>query len=202
MRFSCTICHRFASSTLKRVVRHIGSVHSFEPGFQITCGVNGCARTYTNFRSFQKHLTRQHQAAFEKNTTDDSTADSHVLEEEIPLNIDASPIVTTEEERSSLKRSAALFLLKTKEVHRVTQTALNGIIVSAHRRILGMASVVCVLVKICVSSISLYKLDPDKLTTPIESAHQFTLVCTVSDSKTVPGCHYNSCPNHSFVLTD
>ena len=65
-----------------------------------------------------------------------------------------------------------------------------------------MASVVCVLVKICMSSISLYKLDPDKLTTPFESAHQFTLVCTVSDSKTVPGCHYNSCSNHSFVLTD
>ena len=65
-----------------------------------------------------------------------------------------------------------------------------------------MASVVCVLVKICVSSISLYKLDPDKLTTPFESAHQFTLVRTVSDSKTVPGCHYNSCSNHSFVLTD
>ena len=42
-----------------------------------------------------------------------------------------------------------------------------------------MTSVVCVLVKICVSSISLYKLDTDKLTAPFESAHQFTLVCTV-----------------------
>ena len=75
-------------------------------------------------------------------------------------------------------------------------------IVSAHRRILGMASVVCVLVKICVSSISLYKLDTDKLTAPFESAHQFTLICTVSDSKTVPGCYYSLCSNHSFVLTD
>ena len=65
-----------------------------------------------------------------------------------------------------------------------------------------MAPVVCVLVKICVSSISFYKLDTDKLATPFESAHQFTLVCTVSDSKTVPGCHYNLCSNHSFVLTD
>ena len=34
-------------------------------------------------------------------------------------------------------------------------------------------------------------------TTPFESAHQFTLVCTVSDSKTIPGCHYNLCSNHS-----
>ena len=77
-----------------------------------------------------------------------------------------------------------------------------AIIVSAHRRILGMASVVCVLVKICVSSISLYKQDTDKLTAPFESAHQFTLVCTVSDSKTVPDCHYNLCSNHSFGVTD
>ena len=53
-----------------------------------------------------------------------------------------------------------------------------------------------------MSSISLYKLDTDKLTAPFESAHQFTLVCTVSDSKTVPGCHYNLCSNHSFVLTN
>ena len=37
----------------------------------------------------------------------------------------------------------------------------NSFIVSAHRRILGMALVVCVLVKICVSSISFYKLDTE-----------------------------------------
>ena len=62
-----------------------------------------------------------------------------------------------------------------------------------------MASVVCVLVKICVSSISLYRLNTDKLTAPFESAHQFTLVCTVSDSKTVPGCHYNSYSNYRLT---
>ena len=76
------------------------------------------------------------------------------------------------------------------------------LIVSAHRRILGMASVVCVLVKICVSSISLYKLDTDKPTAPFESAHQLTLVCTVSDSKTVSGCHYNLCSNHMQFCSD
>ena len=74
------------------------------------------------------------------------------------------------------------------------------LIVSAHRRILGMASVVHVLVKICVSSISLYKLDTDKLTAPFESAHQFTRVCTVSDSKTVPGCHYHPCSKSQFYF--
>ena len=90
----------------------------------------------------------------------------------------------------------------TPALHSLNLSRGHAEIVSAHRRILGMAPVVCVLVKICVSSISFYKLDTDKLTTPFESAHQFTLVCTVSDSKTVPGCHYNLCSNHSFVLTD
>ena len=61
-----------------------------------------------------------------------------------------------------------------------------------------MASVVCVSVKIYVSSISLYKLDSDKLTTPFESAHQFTQVCTVSDFKIVSGCHFNSCSKSQF----
>ena len=84
----------------------------------------------------------------------------------------------------------------------IMHIVVSAHIVSAHRRILGLASVVCVLVKIRVSSISLYKLDPDKLTTPFESAHQFTLVCTVSDFKTVPGCTTIHAQNHSFVLTD
>ena len=81
----------------------------------------------------------------------------------------------------------------------LTQHVNISSIVSAHRRILGMASVaiVCVLVKICVSSISFYKLDTDKIAAPFESAHQFTLVCTFSDSKTA--IHTK---NHSFALTD
>ena len=65
-----------------------------------------------------------------------------------------------------------------------------------------MVSVVCVLVKICMSSVSLYKLDPDKLTTPFESAHQFTLVCTVSDSNLFLVVTTIHAQNHSFVLTD
>ena len=65
-----------------------------------------------------------------------------------------------------------------------------------------MASVVYVLVKICVYIIiSFSKLDTDKLTAPL-NLNQHTLVRTVSDSKTVPGCHYNLCSNHRFVLTD
>ncbi len=64
MRFSC---HQYASSTLKKVLRHIGSVHSL-----VSKSLDGCARTYSNFRSFQKHLTRQHEAVLESDATEDT----------------------------------------------------------------------------------------------------------------------------------
>ena len=139
MKFTCTICNRFASSTLKRVLRHIGSVHSFEPGFQVTCGIEGCTRTYSNFRSFQKHLARNHETAL--NRVEDSSPaprpqvqrDVHESDDDDTLDpIDANDCSTTQEASEStqkaLQRSAALFLLRTKEVNRVTQVALNEIV--------------------------------------------------------------------------
>ena len=65
-----------------------------------------------------------------------------------------------------------------------------------------MASVVCVLVNICVSSISLYKVDPDELTKPFESAHQFTLYAQFQTPKPFQVVTTIHAQNHSFVLTD
>lgn len=139
MKFSCTICNSFSSSTLKKVLRHIGSVHSFEPNFQITCGVDGCARTYTNFKSFQKHLSRRHETVFENNV-DVSTPDllQSASQVEIQESANTSGNLSLEEmpnhthsieaNKKGLKRSSALFLLRTKEINRVTQVALNEII--------------------------------------------------------------------------
>lgn len=131
MKYTCTICYRYATRTLKSVLRHIGAVHSFEPGFSITCGVRGCARTYKNFRSFRKHLLRQHEADMERtsntssapggnesSTENDDTANEDLGDDE-PADCDTL---------TDKKRSAALFLLKTKEICRVTQSALNHIV--------------------------------------------------------------------------
>ena len=127
MRFSCNVCHRFASPNLKGVMRHIGSVHSFEPGFNVTCGISGCARSYQNFRSFQRHIARRHSAALnvvaESNNEEDSTFyDAFNDSPQSPSLPSNDPI------KPNLKRSAALFLLKTKEISGVTQRALNDVI--------------------------------------------------------------------------
>ena len=133
MKYTCTVCYKYATRTLKSVLRHIGAVHSFEPGFSITCGVGGCARSYTNYRSFRKHLLRQHEADMARtpNTSNASCGNESFSENDDGANVSEDVEDEPASRDTSLpnkKRSAALFLLKTKEMCRVTQTALNNIV--------------------------------------------------------------------------
>ena len=126
MRFTCTICQRFASPTLKRVMRHIGSVHSHEPYFKVTCGIGGCPRTYVNFKSFQKHIRRVHVAM--PNEIDVSSSSDHSQFDTEDYNDLGTFSVHNQPSSSSLKRNAALFLLKTKEKGRVSQATLDELV--------------------------------------------------------------------------
>ena len=60
MVFQCPLCADFTTLTLKSLTVHIHRVHSNQPRFRISCGVNGCQATYTNFRCFKDHLRRKH----------------------------------------------------------------------------------------------------------------------------------------------
>ena len=83
------------------------------------CGIRGCTRTYHNFHSFRKHLRRVHlETVIEERLPGDELQsmeidDSHSRE--------SSP----EDQRGFEQKSSALFLLKTREVHKVSQLALN-----------------------------------------------------------------------------
>lgn len=126
MRFTCTICHRFASPKLQRVMRHIGSVHSHEPYFKVTCGIGECPRTYVNFRSFQKHIRRVHVAVLNENEVSSSSDPSQFDTDE--HNDLGTSSVHNQTSSSSLRRNAALFLLKTKEKGRVSQVTLDELV--------------------------------------------------------------------------
>ena len=59
----CFFCQSFKGTTFAAVVRHIGSVHSHEPGFSIPCGIKDSPRRSTrsyNFASYKKHLYWHH----------------------------------------------------------------------------------------------------------------------------------------------
>ena len=129
----CWICYNFAGTSLKRVIRHISSVHSHDANFRVLCGINCCPRVYTKFSSFKKHLYRHHKAelhdaSFLRDTTGVGNSEYDVPVEDIPEEhflvdneVDAAVVL-------SEKKVGALFLLKMKEVHKMSQTALCGLI--------------------------------------------------------------------------
>ena len=114
---------------MQEVLRHIGSVHSHEPDFQVLCRIGGCSRSYTNFRSFQKHNRQIHIASLQENDDSGVPPDDPLFvpedEGDAHHDPDDAPIIAN---KKSLKRNAALFLLKTKEMGQVSQVALNIIV--------------------------------------------------------------------------
>ena len=140
---------------LHKVLRHIGAVHSFDPGFTIVCGLDGCIRRFTKYTSFRKHIIRHHRhilspeyraedARNNKLQLQGSVGTFAVTEdnEDEMLGLQASPLSTTHEVLTqeaipqiiSVSAShfnnyqAALFLLKAKECLKVSQTALDELI--------------------------------------------------------------------------
>ena len=132
--FVCNICNSFAGQSYSAVLRHMGN-HRFDPGLSIVCGIDFCVEVYKNYESFRSHVYRKHREVLgscestqaegsipgisQIGDTESREAHNVALEEEETMMTD---------EDYDPKKSAALFLLKTREERKVTQTALNGIV--------------------------------------------------------------------------
>ena len=140
---TCFFCQSFKGTTFAAVVRHIGSVHIHEPGFSISCGVEGCpqrsTRPYENFASYKKHLYRHHPEIFNvQSGSPEHGSGGEQCPSQIsdPINDDSDSELDTDthtpreslRDKEQFKRSAALFILKTAEVRKLTLTAVNGIL--------------------------------------------------------------------------
>lgn len=124
----CWICHSFAAPSLKAIIRHIGSVHSNDPNFNVCCGIQGCSRRYKNYHSFRRHFYRKHHNS---TVTRNNTTYSNDLSTEDEDENASSGIHDDLHEailNPNINKQRALFVLKTKEVHKVSQTALNGLL--------------------------------------------------------------------------
>ena len=123
-QYVCSVCHMFARKSFKAVFGHM-SDHRCEPGINFVCGIDSCRQVYENFDSYRCHMYRKHRdhlVARSKGDADLSACNdpnSHVGE-----SVETG---RTQVARFS-KKSSALFLLKTSEERKVTQTALNRII--------------------------------------------------------------------------
>lgn len=99
-------------------------MHAHDPNFHVKCGVNGCLRTYQNYRSFRKHLKRCHSGV-------DITGSLCEDDPEDPEEMETPEMdVTTASNdhwSSDHLRSNALLLLKAREIHKIPQNAVDDL---------------------------------------------------------------------------
>ena len=139
--FICNVCQQFASRTYPKLLRHIGTVHSFDPHFKLTCGLDGCPRTYTKYRSFQKHVTRHHKHVLSSQTRGSITTnvmpnteaeksffDSYEYTAEWDSHSQTNDEVEEDTPLHSSSHVTALFLLIAKECLKVSQNSIDSLL--------------------------------------------------------------------------
>ena len=62
MAFQCPLCV-FVAASLSLILSHLRLVHASDPGFNVTCGITGCVRTFKSFCALYQHIYRKHQDA-------------------------------------------------------------------------------------------------------------------------------------------
>ena len=120
---------------------HIRIVHSMEPGFSIPCSVDGCRRTFTNFRTYQNHQlthsTCSHEAAdtgtltnSDENADDNfcTDHDSSSLHRDLSSNKENSPAAANTISHDSMQSFAAKWILKMSETKCLMRAAATSMI--------------------------------------------------------------------------
>jgi len=144
---SCLLCASNNLQVLTKVshyVNHLKLFHAHQSNFKVTCGIDGCVRTFTNIGTFKNHVSLLHYGSLP--TLSDASgsidqshfeADSVVAESDQTVavastsscstsSVESVPLVIPNQE--ALKKSSALFLLGLKEKHKLTQVAIQDIV--------------------------------------------------------------------------
>ena len=125
----CPLCSSFAAKSFKGVLRHLGTVHAHDPTFTVRCSVGDCPRVYKNYHSYKKHVYKKHREVLMDDATLVSCNDSVSL----PTEDGPSEGICDGEDDVcatpySRERVAALFVLKLKHIHKVSQRSLTGVL--------------------------------------------------------------------------
>ncbi|CAC5371105.1 unnamed protein product [Mytilus coruscus] len=138
----CLYCN-FSSRYLSKLVLHYRFVHEQNNDFQITCGEDGCCRTYKQTGSYIKHVKRKHPefhhkhfSKWKNNIRDhralDSLADYGQHEENTPVVNDVTDTGDIEVENNAIaidfKRRFALFLLQLREKSKLPSNAIVTVV--------------------------------------------------------------------------
>lgn len=120
---------------LTEFLKHIQLFHSHQPGFSITCGLNGCLRSFSSFQSFRNHVYSYHggESSLDQQQTADGKSDGtgDIGGDDGDDDGDGDDGITFDSEVRETppsQRNAAMFLMGLKEKYMITQVALQGVI--------------------------------------------------------------------------
>ena len=126
---------------IKGYLKHIKLFHAHQSGFQLTCGIGGCKRSFTNFRTFQDHVSavHKHQNQLVNITNIDISTPAvqnsdNELVEYPGSSSDVSPSMMSCDENDApspfeaMQKSSALFMLGLKERHKLPQAVVQQIL--------------------------------------------------------------------------
>ena len=136
-KYTCSICYHYSAPSFRSVLRHVGSVHSWDPNFNITCGIQGCPRVYTSYRPYRRHIINEFMEGTEEGNSLNGSSDLEIPEELQSSPCD-SPSPSGTGSPPSHTCSAALFILKAKEERRVSQRVVYWKIFMRFVRFKGM----------------------------------------------------------------
>ena len=137
--YVCPLCPPERTShlnlSLTDFLKHVKLLHSHQPGFNITCRINGCIRSFKNFRTFQDHVSAFHRGPGTEDGDNRVVDNREDGDGEVDCDCDEDNEFQSSPEPQSvtaqLQRSSALFLLGLKVKHKLTQVALQGLICRA-----------------------------------------------------------------------
>ena len=114
-------------------------MHSSDPHFYITCDARGCQCTFTNANTYKSHLRRAHKD-LDLRAPVAAIGDENDVEEQVAERMEADLFdmngnndtendedVPAHERKEANQRLNALFLMKIKEIHLLSQKAVDGI---------------------------------------------------------------------------
>lgn len=152
---SCPLCSLTSHLKLNvtNFLKHIKLFHAHQAGFKLTCGIDGCQRTFINFRTFENHVSAMHRSAHDSPSTEagmDTVCNADTGVSSLPECADFNEVETSDESEVDfetsedaptchddeaiqfssdlLQKSSALFLLGLKEKYKLTQVAVQGVL--------------------------------------------------------------------------
>ena len=132
MGLSCNMCNAVVDN-FSLLISHFQRVHREDPNFFVLCGINGCGKTYKTFYRYRSHINRTHKTfllvARDINQPQDLVRNIEP-EDEAGDVFAGEPLSDVDEDDPpcvQLKSTSAAYLLQIKEMHNLSQVALNDI---------------------------------------------------------------------------